>query len=119
MMSPQAYSKSIPQTPPQMESGTIPAQKLVAVAREAAYLAGKYLKQQYDRLSEEDITEKAQNDFVTYVDTASEKIIINRILEAFPAHSILSEEGEAIDTGAPYRWIIAVSYTHLTLPTIA
>jgi len=106
MMSPLAYSKSMPKTSPQVENSAIPVQKLIEVGREAAFLAGDYLKQQYDQLCEKDISEKAQNDFVTYVDTASEKIIIDHILGSFPGHSILSEESEAIDAGGAYRWII-------------
>ena len=43
---------------------------------------------------------------MTDADTASEKVVIETIRKAFPAHTILAEESGLSRAGAPYRWII-------------
>ena len=53
-----------------------------------------------------DIRSKGRpNNIVTQVDVASEKVIRETILAAFPDHSILGEEDGLVGDG-PYRWII-------------
>jgi len=46
------------------------------------------------------------NNLVTEADHASEKVIIDVIRQAFPDHSILSEEVGAITQDSNYKWII-------------
>ncbi len=76
------------------------------VATAAAREAGKYLLQNRGKVKPENINEKALNDFVTYVDHHSEKIIVDTILLAFPSHKILAEEGTLRTGEEEYRWII-------------
>jgi myo-inositol-1(or 4)-monophosphatase len=69
---------------------------------------------------------KGVTDPVTEVDKACEKLIVKGIRKAFPAHSIVGEEGGAQGpeaAGAPYTWFIdpldgTVNYSH-GLPTFA
>lgn len=45
-------------------------------------------------------------DMVTEVDILSEKIIIEKIKENYPDHSILSEEKGKLNLDSPYTWVI-------------
>ncbi len=76
------------------------------VALEAAKVAGRYLMNEKGKLTEEKISEKAANDFVTKVDLQSEKIITDIILGYFPDHSVLSEEAGFSHKDSPYMWIV-------------
>lgn len=50
---------------------------------------------------------KGRVELVTEVDRASERLIVDRLLERFPDHDIYAEEGERKEERAsPYRWII-------------
>jgi myo-inositol-1(or 4)-monophosphatase len=80
--------------------------EFVEIAREAALLAGNYLLEKRGSIRPENIDQKARNDFVTYVDHHSEKIIVDHLLENFPSHKILAEEGTKNKNENEYRWII-------------
>jgi len=80
--------------------------EFTTVAMEAAREAGKYLLSQRGKLSPEHINVKALNDFVTYVDHHSEKLIVKKILNHFPSHQILAEEGTSRTQENDYQWII-------------
>ena len=73
------------------------------VAMDAARKASEFL------LSHEamarSVKEKAENDYVTEADKATEELIISTIREHFPQDSILGEESGEI-SGSPNRWII-------------
>jgi myo-inositol-1(or 4)-monophosphatase len=49
---------------------------------------------------------KGEADLVTIADRESEKLIRRRILEHWPTHDILGEEGGFADTGSAYRWYV-------------
>ena len=56
-------------------------------------------------------------DLLTKADTESEKLIIKKIQEAFPKHSILSEEKGEFLSDSEYLWIIdpldgTTNFTH-------
>ena len=62
-------------------------------------------------------------DLVTNADIESEEFIIKKIQEAFPEHSILSEERGALLTDSEYLWVIdpldgTTNFTH-NLPIFA
>lgn len=82
------------------------SQHLVKTAVEAARKAGLYLLDNWGKVSVEAADEKNKNDFVTFVDKTSEKMIIEYILSEFPDHQILAEEGGKQQTGSEYQWII-------------
>ena len=53
------------------------------------------------------ITKKRHNDFVSEVDKAAEQSIVDVLLDAYPQHGILAEEGGAAGkTDSEYQWII-------------
>ena len=70
----------------------------------AAFKGGKVLKSYFGNIS--DIRKKGPVDLVTEADTASEKIIIGIIREAFPEHSILAEESGLDQCDVDHQWII-------------
>ena len=78
----------------------------IEIAAYAARKAGKYLLENRGKISTDNIDEKGQNDFVTYVDKHSEKIIVDTLLNHFPEHNILAEEGTSRNENNEYRWII-------------
>ena len=78
--------------------------KYAKVAIRAAYASGLLIKKSVGKIA--DISFKGKDNIVTNVDKASEKLIINIILRAFPDHSILSEESLPVNSGSRYRWII-------------
>jgi len=72
----------------------------------AAQSAGKIIRENLGHMSKNDISQKKESDFVTWVDKESERIIIETIKGRFPEHSFLAEESvHESDTGN-YRWII-------------
>ena len=73
-------------------------------AVEAARLAGRY--QRYRFASRMVVDLKGEKDLVTEVDRESERLIVEHILERYPAHSILAEEGKYRPGTGNVRWVI-------------
>jgi myo-inositol-1(or 4)-monophosphatase len=49
---------------------------------------------------------KGEYDLVTAADRASEHLVVNRLQELFPDHSIVAEEGGGAETDSEYRWFV-------------
>ena len=64
----------------------------VNIAVRAARAAGDVVLRYHNQIDLLTIENKSINDFVTEVDKAAEKAIINEIKKVFPNHSILAEE---------------------------
>jgi len=99
----------------QVASGSFPAnewglemsRELLATARTAAAAGVEVLQVNMDSVSLEDADTKGHHDFVTHVDRASEKAIIEVIRNSFPDHNILAEEsGYQLGSNSGVRWII-------------
>ena len=75
-------------------------------AIKAALKSGLFIKRSVGKIKS--ITYKGRINIVTDVDVKAERIIIKIIRDAFPDHSILSEETEApiAEGHSPYKWII-------------
>jgi myo-inositol-1(or 4)-monophosphatase len=78
----------------------------LAVAIEAAKLAGGIILDNLGRVSKADISIKQTSDFVTRVDKESEREIISTIKKNFPGHHFLAEESVKEIATDGYRWII-------------
>ena len=81
---------------------------MLNIAIKAARAAGAIINRaslDVDRLT---VTSKGPNDFVTEVDQAAERIIIETLLSAYPDHAILAEEsGRSMGSQtSDYVWII-------------
>lgn len=77
----------------------------VNIAVRAAREAGALQMQYFGRTDAVVVKEKQANDFVSEVDKASERIIVDAIRKAYPWHSILAEESGS-HKGNEYLWII-------------
>jgi myo-inositol-1(or 4)-monophosphatase len=79
--------------------------KIKKVAVEIVLEAGKYALDRMGHLKQ--ISQKSgRTDLVTNVDKECEDMIIERIKEEFPSHSILAEESGEKGGEAEYQWII-------------
>jgi histidinol-phosphatase len=82
----------------------IPLSDLLAVATDAAYVAGRRALAYFNtRL---DVQRKADNTPVTRADHEAEQVIREMIGKRFPTHAILGEEQGATPGDEAYRWII-------------
>ncbi len=81
---------------------------MINVAIRAAREAGKIINRAALDVESVRISQKQVNDFVTEVDHAAEKIIIETLLTAYPDHGILAEESgqEHGAKDAEFVWII-------------
>jgi myo-inositol-1(or 4)-monophosphatase len=74
------------------------------VGTEAALEAGRLLMRHFR--TKFSIAHKGDINIVTELDVAAEKLIVSRILEAFPTHSVLAEENHPDAARTPFTWII-------------
>jgi len=82
---------------------------LLETARQAATKAAEVQQKERGRVDPSRWSEKGRSDFVTEFDLESERLIVSTVLERFPDHQILAEEGTENDTCGerpPVRWII-------------
>lgn len=83
---------------------------MLNTAIKAARRAGAIINRASQDLDKLTIQRKRQNDFVSEVDHAAEKAIIDVLHEAYPDHAILAEESGAslgrAGKESEYRWII-------------
>ena len=74
------------------------------VGTEAALEAGRLLMRHFR--TKFSIAHKGDINIVTELDVAAEKLIVSRILEAFPTHSVLAEENHPDAARTRFTWII-------------
>ena len=83
--------------------------ELLDVARVAAALAAEVQRDARGQVDPSRWEEKGRSDFVTEVDVESERVIVSTLLERFPDHGVLAEEGMESGPDAArsaVRWII-------------
>ncbi|MGI9276925.1 MAG: inositol monophosphatase family protein [Endozoicomonas sp.] len=84
-------------------------QPMVNMALRIARQAAEIIVHAYQDLENLKVQAKDRNDFVTEVDQASEKLIINGLRKAYPDHGFFGEESGHIEgkgEGKDYLWII-------------
>ena len=69
--------------------------EILQLAQEAARAAGDYAR---SKIGSAQVSLKAAEQIVTQVDQQCQKMIVDRILEGFPDHGIIGEEGTADQT---------------------
>jgi myo-inositol-1(or 4)-monophosphatase len=73
-------------------------------AERAAAEAGSLLRNAYGRVA---VREKGPADLVTEADVASQRLLTELLLDAFPDHTLLAEEEGVVPAeGNPWRWLI-------------
>jgi myo-inositol-1(or 4)-monophosphatase len=78
---------------------------MLNIAVKAAIRAGKLIYRAADNLDHLTVTKKSHADYVSEVDRAAERIIIEALQQAYPTHAILAEESGA-QGESEYVWII-------------
>lgn len=78
---------------------------MLTLAVKAARRAGSVINRASNNLETLTVQSKGQNDFVSEVDRFAEQAIVETLLEAYPRHAILAEEGGARGD-SEYVWII-------------
>jgi len=82
------------------------AEQLLEAAVEAARVGGAILERHF-RSGRLQVSVKAENDFVTEADRASERALVETLLGHFPSHRILAEEGSASPAAtSELEWVI-------------
>lgn len=91
---------------PTLGCGRLPTvSEFLPVAVEAARSAGQLLREALG--GERHITYKGSpTNLVTEMDRRAELLIVGRLLQAFPDHGLLGEEGGERPGRSPYRWVI-------------
>ena len=81
---------------------------MLNVAIKAARAAGAIINRAALDVESVRISQKQVNDFVTEVDQASEQVIIETLLTAYPDHGILAEESGSIhgNPNSDHVWCI-------------
>ncbi|MDK2125719.1 inositol monophosphatase family protein [Parachitinimonas caeni] len=81
---------------------------MLNTAVRAARRAASIIQRASDSIEHLRVERKGHNEFVTEVDRAAEKVIVETILDAYPTHAILAEEGALNPKGADsdFEWII-------------
>ncbi|MDP2470896.1 MAG: inositol monophosphatase family protein [Candidatus Palauibacterales bacterium] len=95
--------------PESKPSGGLDDGILLETARRAAARAATIQSEARGQMDPSRWTAKGRSDFVTEVDTESERAIVSTLLERFPDHRVLAEEGsenESDHAESPVRWII-------------
>jgi myo-inositol-1(or 4)-monophosphatase len=72
----------------------------------AARLAGDFINREAAVFKTKDIESKGLNNFVTYVDKGSEKMLIEKLAPLIPDAGFIVEEGTSVKRGSKYNWII-------------
>lgn len=67
---------------------------------------GGFIRGEYGKVGEAQISEKDHNMLVSYVDEEAEDRLISQLGELIPNPGFLAEESESIDLKTDYRWII-------------
>jgi len=77
---------------------------IVTVAQKAVTEAGAFLRDQAQCV--DGVTQKADKSLATVLDQKSEKMIREMILDSFPSHAILGEEGGQDRSVEDYLWVV-------------
>lgn len=78
---------------------------MLNIAVKAARRAGNLIHRAADNIDHLTVTKKSNADYVSDVDRAAERTIIETILDVYPTHAILAEESGA-QGESEYLWII-------------
>ncbi|MFC2111347.1 inositol monophosphatase family protein [Bacteroidota bacterium] len=67
---------------------------------------GEFLLKEVSKLKSENVNEKGTHNYVTYVDTTSEKMLIKALSEILPEAAFITEEETIIQEDKQYKWIV-------------
>lgn len=77
-------------------------ERVIDIAREA----GEFILDERTKFNSSEFEAKGRQNFVTHVDTASEKMLVRNLSALLPGSGFIAEEGTAGSSGEEYQWII-------------
>ena len=80
--------------------------KLCKEIESAAREAGQFISKESEVFDINKTESKGHNNFVTYVDKKSERMLIKRLEELIPEAGFIAEEGTSSRRGSRYNWVI-------------
>lgn len=69
-------------------------------------VVGEYIRKQSSLFALEQIEEKGEHNYVTYVDKTAEAMLVEGLLKLLPEAGFITEEGTSSVRGDTYNWII-------------
>jgi len=88
------------------DQSSIDLDQVLSHSVQAARIAGKMLLDNFGKLKSQEIHKKTAFDFVTEVDNASEKTIIDYLNQFYPNHDIHAEESGKHGKESDFLWLI-------------
>lgn len=79
---------------------------LCTQVQELARSVGRFIYDEREKFTAEDIIHKGKVDMVTYVDKTAEARIVAGLKELLPGAGFIAEEGTAHDNGERFRWVV-------------
>jgi len=79
---------------------------LCTQVQELAREVGRFIQEERQKFTTEDIIHKGKTDMVTYVDKTAEARIVTKLRELLPGSGFIAEEGTAKHNDEKYRWVI-------------
>lgn len=79
---------------------------LIEEVKALAVEAGRFLRTERMNFTSDKIEQKASHDYVSYVDKASEKMIVKRLHELLPEAGFIAEEGSGSLEQQEYVWLV-------------
>lgn len=81
-------------------------ESLTKQVKDLSEQVGRFIIDESDELSSENIEKKGLNDFVTYVDKTSEEKLVKGLKEILPEAGFIVEENTTQKKGDQYNWIV-------------
>lgn len=75
-------------------------------AQELSQKGGRILRDNFGKLSQDQIELKGPHDFVTEMDKKVEQLYVEEIKKAYPDHGIIGEEGTSENPDLEYVWVL-------------
>ncbi len=89
-----------------MSQSTIDYQSICLTMSELSKSAGAYIREQGKKLETENIEEKGDHNYVTYVDKQAEEMLVEGLRKLLPEAGFITEEGTDTTEGEVFQWII-------------
>ena len=80
--------------------------KLAEAVKTVAMEAGSLLRRERQTFDRGCVEQKAAHDYVSYVDKASERLIVTRLHDLLPEAGFVTEEGTGVFGGEEYCWVV-------------
>ena len=80
------------------------SEEYAEVAERAARAAGALLRENFG--AEQEVDTYEDHDIKLALDVRSQELIAEHLLEAFPDHTVVGEEGDAGAEGGEYQWVV-------------